>query len=72
MSHLLYLIFQCDFDVIENLKSLREVNTAFDFFSSSLIAADRGVCLLQHLRDRDTRTPWEVETGLNLFNDKRD
>ena len=28
MGHLLYLIFRCDFDVMENLESLWEVNTA--------------------------------------------
>ena len=28
MRHLLYLMFQCDFDVTENLKSLEELNTA--------------------------------------------
>ena len=32
MGHLLYLIFRCDFDVMENLESLgnwKEVNTAY-------------------------------------------
>ena len=28
MSHLLYLMFRCDFDVMKSLESLREVNTA--------------------------------------------
>ena len=28
MSHLLYLMFRCDFDVMKNLEILREVNTA--------------------------------------------
>ena len=32
MGHLLYLIFRCDFDVMENLETLgnwKEVNTAY-------------------------------------------
>ena len=29
MSHLLYLMFRCDFDVMESLEDLAEVNTAF-------------------------------------------
>jgi len=39
MGHFLYLMFRCDFDVMENLKNLEEfgeVNTALEVFAAVL------------------------------------
>ena len=59
MSHLLYLMFRCDFDVMENLEEFGEVNTAYVFFSE----------LMQFVPDT---TPAPVEVGQELGRSNRE
>ena len=58
MSHLLYLMFRCDFDVMENLKNLEEFGDAEEAETSEVDAA---ACL------RKSCAPWTDRRGRGRF-----
>ena len=47
MGHLLYLMFRCDFDVMESLKNLEELGEALEELGEALVSSS----CVQHTAD---------------------